>query len=182
MSRPSGSYKVNVQNRAAGVRPSRRISQRPSNRRPASSTRAKNAMPSPEATGRPPLRAMVARAYGSMSGVPVFGHAVQAPTRIGPNAAAWVTANHVAPSPELAAMIRANSTPSSRRTFGPVHQHLVRRGGSRKNQRSQWIALNGRRGEQESKRAAAPVDRGRMPLTAHALHLPPSLSHLRTED
>src|SRR5215470_5095314 len=56
-----------------------------------------------------------------ISSVPVLGHAVQAPSAMLPNAAPWVSANHVAPSPMAAASENESSDPNSSRTERPSH-------------------------------------------------------------
>src|SRR4030095_10551033 len=55
-----------------------------------------------------------------MSEVPVFGHAVQAPIVIAPNAVPRVSANCVRPSPKTAATAKANRNPISSRTSVPI--------------------------------------------------------------
>src|SRR4029079_8726684 len=103
-------------------------SQRPSSGRPSSSVRAKKATPSPEPTGSSPVRAIVARAYGSMSRVPDFGNAVHAPIATAPNAVPRVSASQVVPRPTRAAIARANNDPRSRRTIDPVEEDDDREG------------------------------------------------------
>ncbi len=55
-----------------------------------------------------------------MSGVPFFGHAVQAPIVTPPKAVPRVSASQVAPRPIAAATAKANNDPSSRRTVDPI--------------------------------------------------------------
>src|SRR5258708_20961804 len=103
--RPFWSYKVKVQNRAAGVTPETTTSQRPSSGRLRSSVVAENATPSPVPTGNSPLRAIDAREYGSTSAVPVLGRAGQAPIVGGPAAVPLVVLIHVPPRPPAGGVV-----------------------------------------------------------------------------
>jgi hypothetical protein len=51
-----------------------------------------------------------------MPGVPVFGHAVQAPMETAPKAVPRAKVSHVAPRPTKAATAKANNDPNSNRT------------------------------------------------------------------
>src|SRR3984885_11341134 len=113
---PFWSYSVNVQNRAGGVTPLTTTSQRPSSGRLRSSVVAEKATPSPVPIGNSPLRAMVAREYGSTSAVPVFGRGVQAPIVIVPRSVPRVAVSHVAPRPTTAARTNASRVTNSSRT------------------------------------------------------------------
>src|SRR5450631_1363955 len=113
---PFWSYSVKVQNRAAGVTPLTTTSQRPSSGRLRSSVVAENATPSPVPIGSSPLRAMVAREYGSTSAVPVLGRAVQAPIVSVPRSVPRVAVSHVAPRPTTVATINASKVMNISRT------------------------------------------------------------------
>src|SRR5258708_21875054 len=104
--RPFWSYKVKVQNRAAGVTPETTTSHRPSSGRLRSSVVAENATPSPVPTGSSPLRAIEAREYGSTSAVPVFGPAGQAPIVSVPGSGPPAARLHGAPPPPTLGPIR----------------------------------------------------------------------------
>src|SRR6516162_742006 len=77
-------------------------------------------MPSPMPVGNSPVLAIVARAYGSMSADPLFGHAVQAPIVSAPKAIPRVNVNQVAPSPIAAAINKVKHEPKRRRMNGRV--------------------------------------------------------------
>src|SRR3954447_22676563 len=129
---------------------------RPSSGWPVSSEEAKNATPSPEPIGNSPLRAIAARAYGSMSDVPVFGHAVQAPIVVDPHAVPGVNANCVRPRPKAAATANENKNPISRR-IGPlslasIAAGAVFRGGDRIRGDEACSALCRRRVSQRTRR------------------------------
>jgi hypothetical protein len=62
---------------------------------------------------------MAAREYGSMSRVPDFGHAVQAPMATALNAVPRLSASQVVPRPTRAATASANNDPRSKRTIDP---------------------------------------------------------------
>src|ERR1700733_5193327 len=113
---PFWSYSVRVQNRAAGVTPLTTTSHRPSSGRLRSSVVAENATPSPVPIGSSPLRAIVAREYGSTSAVPVLGRAVQAPIVRVPRSVPRVAVSHVAPRPTTVARISASRVVNISRT------------------------------------------------------------------
>src|ERR1700722_15086120 len=65
--------------------------------------------------GSSPVRAMAARAYGSISTDPLFGQAVHAPMVSGPNATPRVSVNQVAPKPMAVASNKGKKDPKNNR-------------------------------------------------------------------
>src|SRR5271169_5923046 len=74
---------------------------------------------------------MLARAYGSISTDPLFGHAVQAPMVSEPKATPRLSVNQVALRPRTAATKKVKQDPNNSRMVDPARNQSPRAAGAR---------------------------------------------------